>query len=124
MSPPFEPEGCALVRRNPWTLGLSQALLQASAMWLIHIQLTHGRPAWQVALRAAWMVPAFMFMGYQLASLRPWVKAVRVRADARGLTVGERFVPRAAIRRGVVLPGEPAQRGFRAAGAPQSASAS
>jgi hypothetical protein len=123
MSPLFEPEGCALVRRNPWILGLALA----PCMCLIALHLTvRGTPAWEGGLSAAWMaflytgawmIPVWMALLY-MAHWRPSVKPTRVRADARGLTIGERFVPSAAIRKGIVLPGERAQvrldlRGFR-----------
>jgi hypothetical protein len=111
MSPRFEPESCALVRRNPWILGLFTAL------WVVYTAHLLTRGAWSLA---ALMASQFLFgtWGVYVRNWRPWVKPVRVRADARGLTIGERFVSRAAIRRGDVLPREPAQvrldlRGFR-----------
>jgi hypothetical protein len=40
---------------------------------------------------------------------RPILREVKVRADATGVTVGDRFVPRSQIRAGFVVPGEAAR---------------
>lgn len=106
MSPPFEPQGCALVRRNPWILGLGASWMVVWMALAAH-SLTY-KPAWEVALDAV-LIPLVMSTAYAMALFwRPRVQPVSVRAEARGLTIGQRFLPRTAIQTGILLPGEPA----------------
>jgi hypothetical protein len=110
MSPSFEPEGCVLVRRNLWILGLAMAWMVG---WIV---LAAHKPAWEDAVDAT-SIPMVMYGSYVMAMIwRPRVKPVSVRGEARGLRIGERFVPRTAIQTGVLLPGEPAQVRLRLRG--------
>ena len=62
-------------------------------------------------------VGAFLTLVAYRANWRPRVTPASVRADGEGVTLAGHFVPRAAIRKGLVLPGMPPRvvllRGFR-----------
>ena len=105
--PSFEPQGCALVLGNPWVLGLGLSWMVGYVALTIN-SLTY-KAAWEVAVDAV-SVPLVIYGAHVISLLwRPRVKPVSVRAGTRGLTLGERFLPRTAIRTGIILPGEPAQ---------------
>lgn len=104
-TPPFAPSELRLVRRNPWILGLaaSPALLVIAAVVagltvkaVFFGFVFHPLIIGVVALLYAWR-------------RNPWPRIERamVRADAGGVQVGERHLPRADIREGFVLPGLP-----------------
>jgi len=101
-STPFEQE-LVLVRRNPGVLAVAGQPF-VGALVLAFYALT-------VAPREAMAIPYCLVAGV-LAMLYAWRRnflgktdRVLVKAEARGLTVGARLIPRSRIRAGFVLPG-------------------
>ena len=105
-TPPFAASELRLVRRNRWLLGLaaSPALLSIAAAVVAGL-----------TLKAAFFAVVFNSLILAAVGLvyvwrhNPWpsIENLDVRADAGGVQLGERHVPRAEIREGFVLPGHP-----------------
>jgi hypothetical protein len=113
--PAFASNDLARVRRNPWFMGLAMSPL-LGALALVVAGLT-VEPTLLFAAPQLATVGAFLALVAYRANWRPLVTPASVRADAEGVTVAGHFVPRAAIRKGLVLPGAPPrvllERSFR-----------
>ena len=110
MDTPDRPETFAsndvrVVRRNPWILGVA-ALPLIFALGVLVAGITVWLPLLAFVAQLALLgVVALLFVWSR--NFWPIVTPTPVRADAEGLTVGDRRVPRAGIRAGFVLPALP-----------------
>jgi hypothetical protein len=102
-TPPFASPELVRIRHNRWVMGAAASPILLSLGLVLASMATH-QPY-------VVMAPHTFFVGIALAfyawrrNWRPLTEGVAVRADARGLTVGELFLPRDQIRAAYVLPG-------------------
>ncbi len=98
----FESSDAAVVRRNPWIMGLAVSPLAVLVVLLIAAAL--GTPqALVLAPHCLLFATVFGIMAWR-RNPRSRRDDVHVRADAGGLTLGGRRVPRKALRDGFILP--------------------
>jgi hypothetical protein len=91
------------IRRNPWIMGLA-ALPFAGTLALLVLGLFS--PVFLLMVPHTIALGAVTTIHAWRRNFRPLTPSYVVTADARGLTVGPEFVPRSAIRGGLVNPGD------------------
>lgn len=103
----FESDELLLVRRNPWVMALaaSPALISLAALIA---GFSVRKDFFAGLFHPAFLAAALTMVAWR-KNWRPRIDPVRVTADAAGVHVGDRFIPRAEIRDGLVLPGNPPQ---------------
>ncbi len=104
-SPPFASDDLARVRRNRWILGFAMSPLFGALALIVGgvvgtRELLFGVP--QVTALGI----VFTVLAYR-KNWRPVATPASVRANRKGVVVGDAFFPRATIRTGFVLPGLP-----------------
>jgi hypothetical protein len=87
------------VKRNPWIMGLAATPFLATLLAVV------ANTALFVIVPHLAILGLFLTFAAWRRNWRPVTKNVRVRADAKGVHVGARFVPRSTIRSGLVVPG-------------------
>lgn len=102
-TPPFEAPELVRIRHNRWVLAAAGSPMPLS-LGLVLATMATREPFVALAPHAFFLGLALLFSAWR-RNWRPILESVTVRADARGLTVGDQFVPRERIRAAYVLPG-------------------
>jgi hypothetical protein len=95
----FQSDELLLLRRNRWVLGAAVSLPLVAIVWIAAQGIERS------LLVPVGILGVFLVRFAYRENLRPWIVPVAVRADASGVSLGSRFLPRSQIRAGLIAPG-------------------